>query len=126
MDYPSISYNLIFEERPQYLYARIQADTINRELAVAYLADVAAKCRSISCTRLILERDIPVMLHAGDLFFITQDFLNHMVNVRVAFVNPHAPIQNDMKFAVLIGTNRGGVYSLHDNSAAAEEWLLAD
>lgn len=119
-------YTLTFEERPGYLYARVSAGTIDAETAIEYLFKVAEKCDEIKCDRLMLERDIPVMLPTGDLFFTTQKFLERIKDIRVAFVNPHAPIREDMKFAIMIGTNRGALYSLHDNTASAERWLLKD
>src|SRR4029077_6336709 len=115
-------YELTFEERDGYLYARIKADTMNREMALAYLGEIADKCAELNCRLLILERDVPVMLPSGDLFFTTQDFMNMMKGRRVAFVNPHSTIENHMDFAITIGTNRGADFALHNTVAAAEKW----
>jgi hypothetical protein len=120
------TYTLYFEDRPGYLYARVEAETIDAENALEYLFKVADRCDETKCERLMLERDIPVMLPPGDLFFTTQKFLERVKGIRVAFVNPHAPIREDMKFAIMIGTNRGAMYSLHDNTASAERWLESE
>jgi hypothetical protein len=124
MNDPAKPYELTFENRPDYLYAKIKSETITREIALRYLREVAARCTEVQCRRLLLERDIPVMLAGGDLFFTTNDFLNMIKNVRVAFVNPHATIESQMEFAILVGTNRGARFSLHPTVDEAETWLL--
>lgn len=119
----SLPYKLTFEQRPGYLYARVEAETIDRESALAYLREVADKCSEISCERLVLERDIPVMLSVADLLFTTDDFQKMMHDIRVAFINPHLPIDDDMGFAMTIANNRGAVFQLHRDVAEAEKWL---
>jgi hypothetical protein len=118
------TYQLSFEQRPGYLYARVSASSIDRQSALQYLGEVAAKCRELDCDRLILERDIPVMLTDADLFFTTQDFLSMMAGKRVAFVNPHATIDDEMRFAILIGTNRGARFTVHTDIDEAERAVL--
>ena len=123
MEPTPIPYELSFEPRDEYLYVNVRSETINAEIAVAYLTEVAAKCDELSCRRLIIERDVPVMLRAGDLFFVTDFFRARMKGRKVAFVNPHNTIEQDMQLAIIFGTNRGANYHLFDNITAAEEWL---
>lgn len=118
------TFKLTFEERSGYLYACVAAPTIDRKSALEYLHSVAEQVKSREVDRLMLERDIPVMLPASDLFFTTQDFLKMIGRTRVAFVNPHTSIEEEMKFAMTIGTNRGANYRLFDNIPDAEAWLL--
>ncbi len=125
MDDTSAPYSLTFEQRGGYIYALVSASTIDRASALSYLRAVAEHCAAANCRRLMLERDIPVMLPDTDLFFTTQDFLSMIGTMRVAFVNPHLSIEKAMEFAIMIGTNRGANYELFDNTAAAETWLLA-
>ncbi len=120
----SHTYQLRFEERPGYLYAVVRSDNIDREAALSYLSEVANKCEEIKIDRLLLERDVPVMLPDADLFFVTNTFLEMIKGRRVAFVNRHFPIESDMKFAITIGTNRGAHYKLFDDVGAAEKWLM--
>ena len=121
---PAKPYELAFEERPEYLYAVVRSDTMQRDTALAYLTEIADKCAQLGCKRLLIERDVPVMLPDGDLFFVTNAFLELIKGRIVAVVNPHATLQDDMQFAITIGTNRGGNYKLFDNVPAAEKWLL--
>jgi hypothetical protein len=117
-------YELRFEQRPGYLYANIKADQMTREIALGYLREIANECARLRCTRLLIERDVPVMMPAGDLFFTATEFLEMIKGVRVAFVNPYAGIEKEMGFAVTISTNRGADYYLFDNLADADKWLL--
>ncbi|MFT3742754.1 MAG: hypothetical protein QM785_00540 [Pyrinomonadaceae bacterium] len=117
-------YELTFEQFPDHLYVRVKAEKIDRQSALAYLREVAASCRTSDCENLILERDIPVMLSDSDLFFTTNDFLEMMRGVRVAFVNPHLTIEDEMRFAILIGTNRGAMFTVHNSLDAARAALL--
>lgn len=120
----SHTYQLKFEERPGYLYAVVRSENIDLETALSYLSEVANKCEEINIDRLLLERDVPVMLPAADLFFIANAFLEMIKGRRVAFVNRHSPIETDMKFLITIGTNRGAHYKLFDDVEAAEKWLM--
>ena len=120
-----LPYELTFEARPGYIYARVKADVIDRATALEYLTRVADRVSDSSFTRLMLERDIPQMLPDTDLFFTTQDFLRMIGSTRIAFVNPHSKIHDAMGFAMMIGTNRGANYQLFNDPSLAEEWLLA-
>jgi hypothetical protein len=123
---PIASYRLTFEERPGYLYAKIQADTIDRETALAYLGEVAAKCAELGSHRLLLDRDIPAMMSDADIFFTTKDFADMMKGKRVAFLNPYMQNTEDLNFSITIATNRGAEFHLHKDLAEAEAWLLKD
>lgn len=124
MDQPLPNYELTFYQRDGYLHALIRSDTMTAEMAVEYLAAVAAECRKSKNELLLLERDVPVMLNDIDLFNTTKYFLDLIGDRYVAFVNPHLAIVKDMDFAILVGTNRGANYQLFNNVPDAVEWLL--
>lgn len=112
--------------RQRYLYALVRAEDIDRATALAYLREVADECERQGCDRVLLERDIPVMLPDGDLFFTTHDFFGMMAGRRVAFINPHVPIDADMDFAVAIASSRGAPFRLCRDIKSAEKWLASD
>ncbi len=124
MNDDACTYSLTFEQRDGYTYSCVSAPAIDRRSAIKYLREVAAHCTAANSSRLMLVRDIPVMLPDADLFFTTKDFLSMIGSTRVAFVNPHVKIEKEMEFAIMIGTNRGANYQLFDNAASAEAWLL--
>ena len=117
-------YNLTIDECAEYLHIRIEAEQMTRQIAEMYLAEVADACAEMNCRRLLLERDVPTMLNFADLVDVTKDFLKMVRGVRVAFVNPHTSIDDQMNFAVMFGSNRGGLYSLHSNVSSGIKWLL--
>jgi hypothetical protein len=120
------SYTLTCEERSGYLYAHVQADTIDRENALEYLRQIAARRASTRARRLLIFREIPVMLSDSDLFFTTREFLEMIGSTRIAFVNPFSEIEDGMNFAMTIGVNRGANYRLFSSAERAEEWLQRD
>ncbi len=125
MSDPIQEYELTFDERPEYLHARIRSATMDQPTAREYLSKVANKVHQVKASKLMLERDVPVMLKDVDLFHTTQFFLNLIGGgIRVAFVNPYIQILEDMDFAITIGTNRGANYRLFDGVIEAEAWLL--
>lgn len=118
------SYTLTIEERPGYLYARIKADTITREAAVRYLNEIGDKCAELKCTRLLLERDIPTMMSAPDVYFTAQDFVEMIRGVRVAIVNRYLPHEDALHFGAMVGNNRGANMQIHDSLESAKKWLM--
>ena len=117
-------YNLTFETRRNYLYAHITASSMSRPTALAYLQEVANECEHGRYRRLLLERDVPMMLNSLDLFRTTNDFLDMVKYVRVAVVNRFPDQQNAMNFAMRISTNRKARYNIFVDLSEAEKWLL--
>jgi hypothetical protein len=121
-----VPYKLSFEERPDYLYAYIEAESIDRPVALEYLSEVARYCARIAAKRLMLHRDIPVMLPDADLFNTTTDFLEMIRGTRAAFVNPYQDLTEAFDFAMVVGLNRGADCKLFNTVEDAEIWLLED
>lgn len=124
MTYQTPQYELRFEERQGYLFAEVKAERMDEKIAHSYLSEIAEKVKQTKTDRVMILRDVPVMLSDGDLFSTTNFFLDKMRGRFVAFVNPHTKISEDMEFAVRIGTNRGGLYGLFASEDEAEQWLL--
>lgn len=117
-------YELRFEKRPGYLYAHVKAETMTGEIALRYLRQIMAEAARLDQLRLIIEREVPVMMSAGTLFFATTEFTDMIRGMRVAYVNPYPDLDKDMDFAQTIATNRGADYTVVRNVEAAEKWLL--
>jgi hypothetical protein len=116
-------YTLTFETRPNYLYARVAAPIINRTIKLDYLAELLLKCAEVRCDQILLERDIPVMMSNQDIEATIEDVLRASESVRIAFVNPHKPIEKDMRRFVNLGKRRGGQFHYFADKDAAEKWL---
>ena len=126
MTKPNERYELVFEERPSYLVAHVNASTIDEQIAMAYLGEIANKCDEIECERLLFIREIPEMLPDGALFFVSADFQKMINGIKTAFVNPFAKNTDSFDFAITVAENRGANYHLFDSIPEAEKWLLED
>lgn len=120
------AYNLAFEKRDGYLYARVQADFMDLDSAKKYLREIADRLISDGYTKLLLERDIPTVLGPGSLYFATQAFTQYIGEGKVALVSVYQPIKDDMEFAGLLARNNGGWFDVFDNVEEAEAWLLME
>lgn len=124
MNDPCKSYKLTFEARPHYLYAHIKAETMTRRTAQIYLREIADECLRLRYRRLLIERDVPMMLSDLDVFGVANDFFDMVKFVRIAVVSPYEDHEDALRFAVLVGTNRGARFAAHPTIWEAEKWLL--
>jgi hypothetical protein len=124
MSDPAVPYELTFEKRPGYLYAHVKAETMTGEIALSYLREIMDEAARLEQDQLIIEREVPVMMSSGTLFFATTEFTDMIRGMRVAYVNPYPDLDKDMNFAQTIATNRGADYNVVRNVEAAEKWLL--
>lgn len=122
----SHGYNLGFEKRDGYLYARVQADFMDLDTAKTYLREIADRVASDGYDKLLLERDIPTMLGPGSLYFATQAFNQYIGDAKVALVSVYEPIKEQMDFAILLARNNGGRFQVFSSVEQAEAWLLQD
>ena len=124
MNEPPKPYQLRIEDRERYLYAYVKAESMTGETALDYFGKIAAEAARLRRRRVLLERDIPVMLSAGPLFFATQEFIGLFKGKRVVFVNPYPELDPDMELSVTIATNRGAEHNVVRDIDTAEKWLL--
>ena len=124
MNVSDIPYELTFDKRPDYLYAVIKADSIDRETALRYLQELADKCSEVNADRVMLERRIPSMMSDADNYLIIQDIIRLIGPRRLAILNPYDSDGEAMAFGNLVGANRGLPYRIFDSADDAEAWLL--
>jgi len=119
-------YELVFEERPGYLYARITAPRVKPGMAFSWLADVADKCADVCCERLLVERDIPEPPTSHALVAINQ-FVGMRDGQPVAFVNPHDGLVGEtLRTQIEAGATLGARVAYFEDIPTAEEWLIAE
>ena len=118
-------YSLHFEDREQYLFARVRAEDLDLATAKLYLGEVAKKVRSGGYDRLLLERDVPTMLGPGSLYFATQAMHDHLgEDTRVAMVSVYEPVLQQINLAELLAQNSHLRLQFFESIDAAEAWLL--
>ena len=118
-------YDLTFETRPEFLYARIAAARINRSMKLDYLAEVLLKCAQTRCKQILLDRNIPGLVDEEEFHATVEDFVQASENVTIAFVNPHTQIEKDLRRFVTSGRRRGGKFRYFKDRQKADKWLLS-
>src|SRR4051794_1227840 len=107
-----LPYELTFEERPGYLYARVTAENMTGYDARVYLTQITEEAARLGQQRIMVDRRIPMMLDAGTLFFAIKDLIDRIHGTRLVFVNPYPELDDDMEFAIKIATNRGADHNV--------------
>ncbi len=120
------SYNLGFEKRDNYLYARVQADFMDLETAKKYLSEIAERVISDGYTKVLVERDVPTIPGVGSVYFATKEFRQFVGNRKVALVSVYDSVKAEMENVVLFANTAGGNFRLFDTIHQAEWWLLRD
>jgi hypothetical protein len=121
---PTKAYQLTFTVYPEYLFADLKSDTISAEIIRDYIDEIVAKCAETGMRRILLYRDIPVVLSGGEVFHTVNESLGALSGKKLALVNPHAAIEAKIDFGMTVGQNRGGNYRSFNNMPDAETWLL--
>jgi hypothetical protein len=114
--------DLTFDERPEYLHARISAKMLDRRTALDYLSEISMKCANTRCKQMLLERDIPIMPADENLFPTLKELVEMSSGIRIAFVNPHVSVDDAMKH--LDEYNLGADFKYFNDAAEAQRWLL--
>lgn len=117
---------LIFEERPGYLYVRATGMHTNRATAEHSLKLIAARCKELESTRLLIYRDITQVVAIGPMFQVAMQLPAELPGVRTAFVNPHSSNRKNLEFGRDLIAKTGAAIGLFNEEAAAIEWLLKD
>jgi len=118
-------YELTFESRPEFLYAKVAAPGINRSIKLDYLAEILLACAQSRCKQILLERDIPVMVPDEEFASTVEDVVRASEDVAIAFVNGHKTIEPKLKKFVAASKKRGGKFRYFNNRVAAERWLYS-
>ena len=122
MNSSSMMSDLTFDERPEYLHARISAKNLNRETVLDYLSEISLKCASVRCKQMLLERDIAIGSQDKDIFASIKELVEMSAGVRIALVNPHVTVEDAMKF--LDEFQNRDDFRYFNDIADAQGWLL--
>ncbi len=124
---PAKAYKIKFEHRPGYLYAYIEGKKDRFEISRQYWLEIAAECKKVACTRVLVEEDIPEAVSMGDAYELATEIPTlGFSKVKVSFVDRYADQVELNQFAELVATNRGLNGRFFTEFSEAEKWLLAD
>jgi hypothetical protein len=124
---PSVRpYKIRFEERPGYLFAHVKAETIDRNTAFAYLQDLGAKCAELNAKRLLVIRDIPMVMSDVKNYQCLTEMIRVLGRIRLALVNPYSEFASAVDFGTLVIRSKRYDYKAFTSMDDAEQWLLED
>ena len=122
----SRQYEIRFEEHPEYLFAHVKAETVDRKMAFAYLRDLGAKCAELGASRLLVIRDIPIVMSDVANYQCLTEMIRVLGRIRVALVNPYRELASAVDFGTLVIRSKRYDYKAFTDMKDAERWLLED
>ncbi len=119
-------YDLQFEERPDYLVARVSGPKDTLPTALAFWREIADECRRCHYQRLLIIEDIAGNLSTAEIFQLASQLPEMgLRGITTAFVDLQPEQLSDNLFGETVAANRGLFGKVFDNVAAAEQWLAA-
>jgi hypothetical protein len=118
-------YNLILEERPGYLFAEVQAESISVEILVDYTNEILQRLREINCRRLLLLTKAPVLLPIDNYVIpsgVVRNAIPHGLKIAVVDeTSSHSALQKQIADQ---GRALGLDLEAFRRIDAAERWLM--
>ena len=123
---PMASYVLSFEERPEYLFARVTARFDSLALALQYWAGIAHECRRLGYGQVLVARQVQVSASRSDTVQIAGALRDlGFASLRIAYVELSPDTQATAAFGASIALQRGIEARAFGSIDRAAEWLEA-
>jgi len=116
-------FGLLFEHRPQYLYAAVWGSENSYEIAREYWRRIAAMLHRRQYKCVIVDKDFHQPLRTADAFRLVSELAHSHCRARIAVVERSYDAAH-AKFEELVGTNRGMQIAILKDITSAERWLL--
>lgn len=118
-------YDIHFEERTGYLYARVSGPLDTVATSLAYWNDIAEDCRRRKVARVLVVEDFVTPAPLTDTFRVAEQLPSIMRGIRVAFVDTRLEHYTANKFGEDVAVNRGldGMVFIDEDSAT--RWITA-
>jgi hypothetical protein len=117
-------YDLVFEEYPDYFFARVEAHELSSEVIEEYQKKIADEIRRHPHRSVLIKRDVPLVHSSSEIYRIP--FLVDSLNARgikYAFVDVNPEQMRTYKLALLYARNRGLDIEVFGDIPSAEKWL---
>jgi hypothetical protein len=118
-------YTLTFEERPDYLYARVEGEHDSYEISRDFWIEIASECEIRGTRKLLVEENIPEVVSVSDMYAIASELPDRFLEVSIAFVDPYADQAELNSFGELVAQNRGVRGRFFADVASADKWLAS-
>ena len=120
-------YALVFEYRPEYLYAFVTGEKDSYEISKRYWQEIADECKKAGFKKVLIEEDIAENVSMSDMYqFCAEIPQLGFFGVRVAFVDRKQDQQQLNQFGETVATNRGLLSRVFNNFQDGEKWLLSE
>lgn len=119
-------YSLVFEHRPQYLYASVAGERDSYEISRRYWQEIADHIKTTDYERLLIDEDIEEEASVIDVFELVSQLAGMgFVGIRIAFYDRKIDHHDVNSFGELVASNRGLNGKVFNDFDKAEKWLLA-
>jgi hypothetical protein len=122
-------YSILFELRPDYLYALVSGEAGTNDLVNAYWNEIARECARQKATKLLVEEQLSRRIDSmSDAYNLSADVsaMADLVGVKVAFVDSD-PAHHELNlFGQLVASNRGLYCKTFKDFDEGEQWLLSN
>ena len=125
------AYWLTFEERPGYLFVRVQGLTDSLETSINYWQEVMLEVIAHRATRVLVRESFRNNISSAGIIEIGQFLADlaaqfKLVRLKIAFVDDDPDQFDRNRLSEQAAVNRGLNCKVFDDFAEAEGWLLAD
>lgn len=115
-------YELGFDKRDDYLLVTLKAEKINHRTVLDYLGEIADRCASTRLRKMVIDRDIPMMLSDEEMLDSWGVFLQMRPRMRIAFVNRYPDIAEPLR-RLISGIQDEGTARYFEDLGSAEAWI---
>ena len=125
--FPDRPYQLLFEHRPDYLFAYVGSDVNSLEVAAGYWIDILSVVDARKYKRVLIEKDVTQHLPVHQVFHLISRLAHtgHHSDVRFAVWDHHYDHKR-CEFKELVASNRGFNLKIVPTLAEAETWLSSE
>lgn len=125
------AYWITYDDRPNYLLARVQGTTDSLEVSISFWQEIAQEATERQVKRLLVHESFRNNVSAIDILEVGQ-FLGELAemldlrSIKIAFVDERLEQLDRNRLGELVAVNRGLRGKVFADFAEAERWLLAD
>jgi len=121
-------YSIVFELRPNYLYAYVSGEADSYEISNAYWTEISQECAKHKIGKLLVDEDLAKPMESmSDVYHgASERSFMGLSGVKIAFVDRHADHHELNLFGELVATNRGLFCKVFKDLSQGELWLDSD
>ncbi len=118
-----LSYTIKFEDRGEYLYALVGGKTLSPEIARQYWDAIAAECKRLGRTKIMIEKDFALSVTAPEMLEMGVYLGKILPDKKIAFLDRHRN-ETINELGKKIARNQGVKLQVFENVENAEKWMI--